>query len=1110
MIKNFTKKTLLIGLAIFFGATASIAYATILPVPQGGTGWGNPDGFQSGSLLVGNGLNPIATTSQATNGQVLQYNGTTYVPVNPSSLGGDTFGQGWEINTAGALSPTTTIPIAIPSPSTSTIANLEGALYADNFAGADIGAKINAAYAALPANGGVIVVPTGNYSFSTEIVFNVANKNATLQCLSAGDSTRLVWTGSGTSTVMNTAPANSHPIGWGVNNCTFTGPETGLGGTSVGLEVGGTIGGAGFTLNNVRFQKFDKNIVEGNNTYQTNFNNIYSSNAREVFAVEGKTNAGEAIKSTNSNFDDGYSESDSFAAAAVSTCVNFPTSSTASADFLGGSIDDCTLFVGDGNLSINLFGVHQENPGVTSNFSKQYTYIVNLGTNGFNSLNIYGGTIMNDASTTQYAPNQYVLNSGRVKFYGTTFDQNNTGVPVAAVSNFGANASVEVYGLAKIGVNLPFNTFATSSIAFYNDAKTGLTTVGTKLGVGTTSPISTFTVSGSTPTITFYDSVSNQRWDWFNSGNKLRLTNSISDIFTVLNGGNIGMGSTTPGTSLGIGNTGVNTINLSATATSTFGSGISLRSGCFAVNGVCLTTGAGTVTSISTNNGITGGPITGSGTIGLDVVNANSVLGNISGVSAVPTSLSTTTLFAAAAGQILGFINGGWTGVATTTFSNPLVYSGGNVTCQAASGSLAGCLSATDWNTFNNKQPTIALGAGTVNSSAGNVLYSTATSTVAIGSGLSYSGTMGSEVGGVSGTLTVTGLTTSNFASANVSQFTNDAGYLTSATARPYDFPLSGNATSTLTQFNGGITAFASSTIGNGITGNGLTINGNSTTTLAAYFGSQVSVGSTTPYALLSLDGKQNSIAAGLPILVLQQQTGGTADIFDIFTSSQSKAFNLDQFGTPTSGNGYIANGGSGSPSAAFLAQPVSASTPGFRQKQAANATGNFATLVGSVNQTLFAIGAQGNLQIGTTTTTAPAWLSVQAAGITTAYGSQLDLVNIASTTSATFATSSIFKITASAHLMGSSTNPVISGCGTSPTVNGDDSHGYVTVGSVSATGCTITFANAYPARPQCNVTNETMSLTSAFGYTVSASAITVTQATGLVGDVLDYSCRGF
>lgn len=57
-----------------------------------------------------------------------------------------------------------------------------------------------------------------------------------------------------------------------------------------------------------------------------------------------------------------------------------------------------------------------------------------------------------------------------------------------------------------------------------------------------------------------------------------------------------------------------------------------------------------------------------------------------------------------------------------------------------------------------------------------------------------------------------------------------------------YPFALTGNATSTLTQFNGGLTAFSSSTIGNGIAG--LTVNGNATTTGAMYVG----IGNSNPY----------------------------------------------------------------------------------------------------------------------------------------------------------------------------------------------------------------------------------------------------------------------
>lgn len=78
----------------------------------------------------------------------------------------------------------------------------------------------------------------------------------------------------------------------------------------------------------------------------------------------------------------------------------------------------------------------------------------------------------------------------------------------------------------------------------------------------------------------------------------LQATRSGTTISNVsFPSGNVGVGSTTPGTKLSIGDTGANTINISETATSTFGSGINLRTGCFAVNNVCAGTGSGTVNS---------------------------------------------------------------------------------------------------------------------------------------------------------------------------------------------------------------------------------------------------------------------------------------------------------------------------------------------------------------------------------------------------------------------------------------------------------------------------------------------------------------------------------
>ena len=74
-----------------------------------------------------------------------------------------------------------------------------------------------------------------------------------------------------------------------------------------------------------------------------------------------------------------------------------------------------------------------------------------------------------------------------------------------------------------------------------------------------------------------------------------------------------------------------------------------------------------------------------------------------------------------------------------------------------------------------------------------------------------------------------------------------------------YEFGLTGNATSTLTQFNGGLTAYATSTIGSGSQIGGLTISGGATTTGNAYFGGNVGIGTTTPSSKLDVSGFINT-----------------------------------------------------------------------------------------------------------------------------------------------------------------------------------------------------------------------------------------------------------
>lgn len=177
----------------------------------------------------------------------------------------------------------------------------------------------------------------------------------------------------------------------------------------------------------------------------------------------------------------------------------------------------------------------------------------------------------------------------------------------------------------------------------------------------------------------------------------------------------------------------------------------------------------------------------------------------------------------------------------------------------------------------------------------------------------------------------------------------------------------------------------------------------------------------------------------------------------------------------------------------------VSSGNPNLSRGEAGTVSNHpFALLA---NNTVWATLAKtGQFGIGTTTPFALLSLSANSGQTNTS------LFLIASSTAT--ATTTAFDITNTGHIIASSTNPVLSSCGTSPTMKGSDVWGEITVGA-TATGCTVTFAQAWSAAPVCTISNQSMSITSALSYTISASALTISQAVGLGGDKIDFYCMG-
>lgn len=98
-------------------------------------------------------------------------------------------------------------------------------------------------------------------------------------------------------------------------------------------------------------------------------------------------------------------------------------------------------------------------------------------------------------------------------------------------------------------------------------------------------------------------------------------------------------------------------------------------------------------------------------------------------------------------------------------------------------------------------------------------------------------------------------------------------------------------------------------------------------------------------------------------------------------------------------------------------------------------------------------------------------------------------------------------RISAGGHIAEYSESPVLSACGVGAALdNGADSNGVVTEGA-GATGCVLTFATPYLTPPACSLSSR---VGLAFTYTISTTAITITNVGALAGTAIDYICHGW
>src|SRR3989344_2206979 len=427
-----------------------------------------------------------------------------------------------------------------------------------------------------------------------------------------------------------------------------------------------------------------------------------------------------------------------------------------------------------------------------------------------------------------------------------------------ATTTIRGNTSTSTFSgpIASVSGNLELGGFTSSDNLILNR-------YGGNVGVGTSSPWTKLGVVGTT-TITNGGILLDNGQDlfWRNSANSaytsvLELSGDTtilrggggtptldiqsstgSSLATFLEGGNVGIGTTSPYAKLSVvGETVASHFTATTTATSTFPTlSITGRlydsAGTGGTNGQILqTTGSATQWAATSSLNIALSNTTGTLPETRGGTNQTSYTTGDVLYSSVANVLS--KLGIGTGGFVLGSVNGvpGW--VATTTFSSGLTYAGGNVIL--------------DWMFPSNATTTqIAFNGGlTAAGATTSALAVTGSSTIS--SVLNVSGALNAN-----STLTALGnsslkqATSTNFAISSISSDsllkTTTGGAVIAAVAgidyvtgagltAAYPFALAGNATSTLTQFNGGLTSFASSTIGNGTQAGGLTIFGGATTT---------------------------------------------------------------------------------------------------------------------------------------------------------------------------------------------------------------------------------------------------------------------------------------
>lgn len=277
--------------------------------------------------------------------------------------------------------------------------NAEGIRYADQFAGADIGAQINAAYADLPTPGGTIYLACqtsgARYDYTTPIVMATSNKYAVLQGLCPSNQSNL------TGVTLNYTPTTATtaltidwtPLaggGWAVgaglrdinlinNSCMTNG---GCGSSATGIAIGNSNGGAEFGyFENVSVAGFGVGVKAAGTFVNVSYGMNWVNHTAKCNTTGWSIGAGV-------NFESLHFMGGMFA----NNGTGFTDAGGAQVEFIGTGFDSNTVMglASTAGSIFNFFNPHFENNGGTT-----ANYIT---TNSAGTVIIHGGLALDDVA----------------------------------------------------------------------------------------------------------------------------------------------------------------------------------------------------------------------------------------------------------------------------------------------------------------------------------------------------------------------------------------------------------------------------------------------------------------------------------------------------------------------------------------------------------------------------------------------------------------------------------------------------------------------------------------------------------------------------------------